>query len=88
MTAAEDKAPSSLELQKIGWVGEESLSFLYKLSYFRLVSVKVATQSRFDRDIMQVSHVCNLKFSSRNIKKQKKKGEINFNNLFYLIYYI
>ena len=76
MTEVEDKAPSSLELQRIGWVGEESLSVFYKLSYFRLVSIKVAIQNRFDRNIMQVSNICNLKFSSRNIKKQKKKVKL------------
>ena len=71
MTAVEDKAPSSLELQRIGWV-----SVLYKLSYFRLVSIKVAIQSRVNRNIMQVRNIYNLKFSSRNIKKQKEKVKL------------
>ena len=71
MTAVEDKAPSSLELQRIGWV-----SVLYRLSYFRLVSIKVAIQSRFNRNIMQVRNIYNSKFSSRNIKKQKEKVKL------------
>lgn len=36
--------------------------------------------------VEDVSHICNLKFPSSHIKKNREKGmdEINFNNTFYL----
>lgn len=33
-------------------------------------------------------HICNFKFSSSYIPKSRNKGEINFNNIFYLTQYI
>lgn len=33
------------------------------------------------------SHVCNIRFSSSHAFNNKKKGEINFNNIFYLSQY-